>query len=325
MTARQPPVSVVMPVHNAGDYLEASLRSILEQTFRDFELVILDDASTDASTAILQEWSRRDTRIRLFRTEQCLGVVGSSNFVVERSRSPLVARMDADDISHPERLARQLAVMKESDDVVLVGTLNDGIDATGGVIRPRDRWRLLQRTLAAPFPHGSAMFRRESFDSCGGYREACAGWEDNDLFLRMAATGRCMVLSDVLYHYRFHTSSASVAGHETEKARRQALRRRCLEEYRRGGDYGELLSQNHEPLAADYRYSAVMRVWSGSAALAMPHEAPCSTTLKLRLWRRWVEVSPSTFRIAARSAMRARDFAASLVIRKGRAYQWRCE
>jgi len=103
-----PQVSVVMPVHNALPFLDESIRSILEQTFKDFEFVILDDASSDGSTQLLREWSQRDARIRLQESTEQLGLSGSSNAVVLKTQARIVARMDADDVSHPDRLRRQL-------------------------------------------------------------------------------------------------------------------------------------------------------------------------------------------------------------------------
>lgn len=150
-----PLVSFVMPVHNALPFLDESVGSILNQTFADFEFVILDDGSTDGSTEALREWARSDARIRLYESARNLGPAGSSNFVVARARAPLVARMDADDVSHPDRLRRQWEVLERRPDVALVGTLYEGIDARGRRVRPRDRWRLARPTINPPFPHGS--------------------------------------------------------------------------------------------------------------------------------------------------------------------------
>ncbi len=101
-----------MPVYNALPFLDESIRSILEQTLSDFEFVILDDASTDGSVERLREWSPRDGRIRLHESRQRLGLSGSSNAVVAKARAPIVARMDADDIAHPDRLRRQWNIME---------------------------------------------------------------------------------------------------------------------------------------------------------------------------------------------------------------------
>src|SRR3954447_9691746 len=97
---KAPGVSVVMPVRNALPYLDAAVESILGQTFRDFEFVILDDASTDGSTERLRHWASRDARIRLLEESRNLGPVLSSERVARAARAPVVARMDADDISY---------------------------------------------------------------------------------------------------------------------------------------------------------------------------------------------------------------------------------
>src|SRR4051812_33559566 len=102
-------VSVVMPVHNALPYLDAAVESILSQTFDAFEFVILDDASTDGSTDRLRQWVSRDARIRLLEEKHNLGPALSSQRVASAATAPLVARMDADDISHPARLKEQMA------------------------------------------------------------------------------------------------------------------------------------------------------------------------------------------------------------------------
>jgi glycosyltransferase involved in cell wall biosynthesis len=127
----QPKISVVMPVYNAGRFLDPAIGSIVSQTFADFEFVIVDDRSTDGSVEHLRQWVRQDDRIRLFENEERQGHSRTSNHGVSLARAKYVARMDADDISHPERLAGEWQVMSRSADVVLVGTLADGIDADG--------------------------------------------------------------------------------------------------------------------------------------------------------------------------------------------------
>ena len=150
-----PVISVVMPVHNALPYLHQSINSIVGQTLGDFEFVILDDASSDGSSELLQAWAQKDERIKIHRSEKRLGLSASSNAVVRKATSPIIARMDADDVAHPDRLKRQWEVMNERPDAVVVGTLCDGIDSSGRRVRPRDRWRLLRRSAYIPFPHRS--------------------------------------------------------------------------------------------------------------------------------------------------------------------------
>src|SRR5882672_10272667 len=115
-----PLISVVMPVYNALPFLDESITSILGQTLTEFEFVIYDDGSTDGSTEVLREWSRKESRIRLFESNTRLGLSGSSNAVVSKARAAIVARMDADDISHPDRLKRQWEIIDNHPEIAVV-------------------------------------------------------------------------------------------------------------------------------------------------------------------------------------------------------------
>jgi glycosyltransferase involved in cell wall biosynthesis len=322
--ASSPPlVSVVMPVHNALPYLDASIQSILGQTLRDFEFVILDDASTDGSFAALQEWAKKDGRIRLHRCEQNLGLSGSSNLVVSLARAPLIARMDADDVSHPERLMRQWEVMQDLPDAALVGTLCDGIDAEGRWVRPRDRWRLVRRSMFPPFPHGSVMFRRAVFDEIGGYSEEYASAEDQELFLRIARSRRVLVLPDVLYHYRYHQENSTIF-HLTTKGKDNNGSRRFLHDRRSP-------EKANGPDLRALRSAASMQLWAGQrpellsllrAGGALGWNAQSAYTLA---WATWARLSPGSLRASLRGFIRARDLLAGSRHRDGRVCEWRFE
>ena len=153
-----PLISVVMPVYNARPFLDDSISSILAQTLRDFEFVILDDASTDNSMECLREWADRDNRIQIHESKEPLGLSGSSNAVVAKARASILARMDADDIAHPDRLLRQWEIIRNRPDVVAVGTLCNGIDAAGRQVRPRDRWHSYAAPAIFRFPTGPQCF-----------------------------------------------------------------------------------------------------------------------------------------------------------------------
>ena len=305
-----PRISVVMPVHNALPFLDESIRSILEQTFSDFEFVILDDASTDGSTELLRAWARRDVRIQLHESSKRLGLSGSSNAVVSKAQASIVARMDADDIAHPDRLRRQLKVIESRPDIAVVGTLCDGIDASGRVVRPRDRWRLVRRSSYVPFPHGSAMFRRDAFDAVGGYDENAVRAEDQDLFSRMAAIGPVVTLPDILYSYRYHSSNATLLNGTLA--------------------VGENHSHHDNALAAFYMLGA-MRLWAGEPPLLLK---PLLEKESLR-WNPktlmvlgsaiWGHINPATLRAFLRISIRARDLLASMRVKDGRPYEWRSE
>ena len=306
-----PSISVVMPVHNARPFLDQSISSILNQSMSDFEFVILDDACSDGSTELLENWSRRDPRIVVHQSPNQLGLTGSSNFVVSKSRSPIVARMDADDVSHPDRLLRQLEIMNRYRDVSVVGTLSDGIDAMGRLVRPRDRWRLFRRSTFSPFPHGSVMFRRQAFDDIGGYRDGCLDGEDQDLIRRMSVMGRVVTLPQALYRYRYHLTNSTLVGYMS-------------------GLESSSANPTENPAATLYSLGA-MRLWAGySPAILRAMLADESLrfdlgTLKVLTWASWGSLSPGSLRYFLRSMIRARDLILSLHIDDGRLYEWRFE
>ena len=308
---KSPLISVVLPVHNGLPFLDQSISSILEQTFTDFELVILDDASTDGSDEVLRKWQARDDRIRLHRSVRKLGLVGSSNLVVSKASAAVIARMDADDVSHRDRLRRQWHVLETHSDVVAVGTLCDGIDATGRVVRPRDRWRIVRASRYVPFPHGSSMFRRTAFELLRGYDERFSAGEDQDLFYRMRSLGRVVTLPDVLYHYRYHSSNATlVTGAKGVSAA------------------GNGHNLNSETLAALYMWGS-MRLWAGEEPAILPKLL--SSHVLGSNWKSLLAVatalvgsrSPRALRFALRSFIRARDLMATMHVRDGRPYEWR--
>jgi len=306
----KPLISVVMPVYNALPFLDDCISSILRQTLSDFEFVILDDASTDNSIARLREWASSDKRIRIHESKRRLGLSRSSNAVVAESRASIVARMDADDIAHPDRLRRQWEIIQSSPDVAVIGTLCNGIDAAGREVRPRDRWRLVRRSRYIPFPHGSAMFRREVFDKVGGYDETTIGGEDQVLFSRMAAHGRVVTLPDVLYSYRYHANNATL-----------------LNGVRAVTDNH---STNGDALAALYMLGA-MRLWAGAPTMLLELMLKNEflkwnlKSLMILVSALWGHVSPSTLRIFLSTTIRARDSLASLRVKDGRAYEWLLE
>ena len=129
-TTPRPRVSVLMPVFEAEPFLDEALTSIRTQTFADLECVCVDDGSTDGSLRILRTHAERDRRVRVLSRPNT-GIVGALNDALEASRGSLIARMDADDTCHPERIARQIAWLEEHDDCAAVGTWVDRTDPAG--------------------------------------------------------------------------------------------------------------------------------------------------------------------------------------------------
>lgn len=210
----QPPLAVVMPVRNALPYLDAAVRSILDQSFGDFEFLIYDDASTDGSTERLREWALKDARIKLFQGTRQLGPALSSREIAAKATAPLVARMDADDLSLPDRLRRQVALLDARPEVGLVASLCDVIDADGRFQRAPEYWRLGRQSCYAPFPHGSITYRKTVYDRAGGYRAECEYWEDQDLVVRMAGLAPLLVIPESLYQNRLTLRSQQRGSYE---------------------------------------------------------------------------------------------------------------
>lgn len=327
-----PPLSVVMPVHNALPYLGESIRSIVGQSFADFELVVLDDGSTDGSTEVLREWARRDARIRLVEGGERLGPAASSARVVSLSTAPLVARMDADDVSHPDRLRRQVEVLRDDPAVGMVGTLWEGIDAAGRVVRPRDLWRAARRSAFAPFPHGSIMYRRALFERAGGYRQACVFWEDVDLFVRMAAAARVVVIPEALYLSRFAETSTRLTSDRRHVEEAINLMLRCVARFRETGEYESLLAGRPaaEKISPDVYVSlGSSPLWAGRSPRALGPLwrsgglAWNASSARVLLWAAWAGASPRTLRLLLRSLVRMRNLAAARRIGGAATVEWR--
>jgi glycosyltransferase involved in cell wall biosynthesis len=330
-TGPSPPISVVMPVHNGAPYLDAAIRSIFGQTWRDFEFLILDDGSTDDTTAILERWAARDERIRIARNLTQEGWGGSSDRVARMATAPVCARMDADDVAHPERLAREWAVLRDHPDVVLVGTLSEDIDREGRRVRPRDRWALLRRTAVPPFPHGTIMFRRAPFLEIGGYRQDSQAGEDVDLCRRMSRRGRVVVRVDALHQYRFHAGSATreLLADRGERGLDQIAA--ALDPPR------EAESDRHSARPAETSgiarrralyYAAASTVWAGERPGVAPLRSlvgtgfPTLGALKISLLIAGALWSPAALRAVMGLTLRARDRLAGWLLGRRATVDW---
>jgi len=196
-----PLVSVVMSVRNGEAWLGRSLASILTQSYQRLELIVVDDGSTDRSGEIAA--STGDARVIVLK-EPARGLTPSLNRAIARSRGPLIARMDADDVSRPDRIARQVAFLAERPDVGLVGTGCVETASTGlvvRVVRPPEHDEAIRRLLirANPFVHASVVMRRSALEQIGGgYDETFEVAQDYDLWLRLSAVTRLANLADPL-------------------------------------------------------------------------------------------------------------------------------
>lgn len=210
-----PKVSVVMPVYNASRFLREAVDSVFAQTLTDWELVAVDDGSTDDSLAILREYERRDGRVRVISRPNT-GIVGARNDGINASRARFIAMMDADDVSLAARFQRQVEWLETHEDCVAVGTLVDLIDEWGDRFSRRpaviDHSRIvagLVRGDGAVLCQPSVMMRRATVQSLGGYDHRYLYADDVQLFLRLSKKGTLANIDDYLFNYRFHSKSVS--------------------------------------------------------------------------------------------------------------------
>ena len=208
-----PAVSVVMPVYNAGRWLRDAVESVLRQTLASLELVAIDDGSTDGSTQLLEQAARADDRVRVIRQSH-QGVVEAMNRGLAESRAPLIARLDADDLAHQTRLARQAEFLERRPDVGLVGAWAIEIDELGRArgrrtpeTEPRALKTLLRRTN--PIIHSAVMARTDLLRGLGGYRAAFQTAEDYDLWCRASEVTEIANMPEFLVSYRMHSGGVS--------------------------------------------------------------------------------------------------------------------
>lgn len=203
-----PTISIIMACYNAGQTVARAIDSMLVQTESRFEFLIVDDASHDQTPAILHHYEQTDARVRVLTNTTNRGPSYSLNRAIREARAPFIARMDADDSSLPERLARQLAFLNEHPYVDVLGTGAELVNTSGrlmGVVRLPSHHDLIvrQRYMRPLLIQPSVMFRRSFFDQCGFYDERLRRTEDLDLWLRTRHQATFANLPDLLFRYTY--------------------------------------------------------------------------------------------------------------------------
>jgi len=203
-----------MGVYNGARYLQEAVESILAQTFSGFEFLIVDDGSLDASSALLQGYAKRDKRVRVLRNIENIGLTKSLNRGIKAAQGKYIARMDADDISRPERFRKQIAFLEARPAYGLVGSWYVKINEHG-----RELWRgrpplqnsALKKALIVrnPFPHASLMIRRHALEDVGPYNESWAVSQDYELLFRISSKYKIGVVPEFLFSSRVLSSSVT--------------------------------------------------------------------------------------------------------------------
>ena len=199
-------VSVIMAVHNNAQHLAAAIESILAQTYADWEFIIVDDASTDGSTAILEAFN--DPRIKRLSNPENVGLTISLNRGIRAAHGEYIARMDADDLSLPARFEKQVAFLDDHPNFGILGTSYQRIDRNGdpvGIYNSKERsshfvrWSLHFRNVIC---HSSVMMRRSVLDAVGLYDETCRYSQDYELWLRASQATEIKNLAECLHIWR---------------------------------------------------------------------------------------------------------------------------
>lgn len=237
-----PIVSVSISVFNAERYLRPAIDSILNQSWQDFELLLLDDGSVDGSWQILQEYAAKDARVRITRREN-RGVPKTRNDLLAMAQGEFVAVMDADDIALPDRLAAQVEFLRQHSDVVCVGGSYQLIDEAGRLVLNRfavpEADAEVQAQLLAGFGgmhHPCLLIRRSAMLQVGGYTETMVTGSDIDLCLKLGEVGQLANLKDPVLQYRVHCQSLTERNHTRPQ---EEVRAACERAWKRRGIAGE--------------------------------------------------------------------------------------
>lgn len=207
-----PLISVLMPVYNGQQYLAEAIRSILNQTYNHFELLIIDDGSTDNSEQIIKGF--HDNRIVYLKNETNKGLIYTLNKGISLSKGLYIARMDADDVSVAERFEKQIAEFKKDSQLVICGsfikTFGNGVEEYISHIPVTNAQIIASIFFVCPFAHPSVMIKKESLlqlNEC--YREEYKHSEDYDLWSRLVFIGHSKNIPEFLLHYRIHDKQVS--------------------------------------------------------------------------------------------------------------------
>lgn len=288
MESNKPAITVLMPAYNAAAYIAEAITSVLQQTFTDFELLIVNDGSTDNTTEVIRSFN--DSRIILINRNNG-GVAEALNTGLKHARAQYIARFDADDICHPKRLEVQYDFMVSNPQYHILGSAADYVDMYGNYVfnyqppaHSDEHLQLLDHTLC-PFIHSTVFYKKEVVVAAGGYNKYALGFEDHLLWRNIAKSGKVFNFSQSLIKVRLNPESVTIdekwcpkefrqikysalqKAHITE-AQGMELQRLAATQYRpeiKQGAYHALLAKkflwnNHQPTKARQNLKEVLQV-----------------------------------------------------------------
>ncbi|PPK87993.1 glycosyl transferase family 2 [Neolewinella xylanilytica] len=230
-------VSILVPVHNAAGYLSELIASVRAQTYGNWELLLVDDLSTDQSYALMQRAAAEDARVVALRNEQNRGPSATLNRAARQAGSDILFRLDADDTMEPQRLEKQLAFLDRHPQVGLLGSAYYETDAHGHIRGQHGSSVRESAELKAKFMftnamgHSTVVYRRAAFDRVGGYDESLRASLDYDLLARLSTVTECGFLPEPLVHYRTHAENITTTRREAQRTNAAAVQRYMLGHY----------------------------------------------------------------------------------------------
>lgn len=237
MNAGSPRVTVLTTILNGERYVDETITSVLASRYDDFEYVIVDDGSTDQTPAILEKWRERDPRIVVLTNEVNRGIPAAANRGLAVARGEYIARIDADDLSEPDRLSAQVEVLDAQPDLVMV-SMNYYLMRSDGRILRKTRHDAPPEVIAyllnfgnAVGGHSQVMYRRSAVREVGGYDERFPVSLDYELWTRLAKAGRILILPTIGMRYRLHDESVSNRSGARQLQVSAEITRRTLGEY----------------------------------------------------------------------------------------------
>lgn len=224
-----PMVSVVMSVFNGKAHMKEAVDSILNQTFSDFEFIIVDDDSTDGSSEILDKYSKKDERIKIIHQKNT-GLTKALNIGISQAQGEFIARMDDDDVSLPDRFEKELEYLNDHPDVALVSCFAKVINEKGEIVGehkpPIDHETIKKMSFfSGQICHPAVMFRKKIFDELGGYNEKFRYAQDYELWFRFIGKSAVANIPDFLFLWR--ASKHGISSKNKNEQRRFAQRARA--------------------------------------------------------------------------------------------------
>lgn len=292
-----PKVTVLVPVFNRERFVDDAIRSVIGQDYQDFELLLVDDGSTDGTAHVLESWRTRDARITVVTAPRNLGIPAALNLGLDHARGEYVARLDSDDFMKPRRLAAQVAVLDEKPGVALVSCAYDVVDLAGKHLgtwkgdEPSEVMAFLLHFFNAVGGGGQVMFRLAEVRALGGYALEVPSSEDYDLWVRLLRLGRIETLPFVGMTKRTHSQQAPTIYRDRKRSNWARIMRSSLEPWLdRSVTYAEI--------------DALIALWradgrTGAAAVAhdvmreaferfrREHSLDLQTCAKRRIAQRW--------------------------------------